>query len=1016
MKILNTVEQEAFDTPPVFNNLQRKRYFDFPSTILKLAKDLRSPTNQAYFLLGCGYFQASKKIFDARKYHQRDIDYVTRKLELSDIDISVYHTRTRLRHREQILSFYGFKSFDQAAKKLITQEIEPMVGSQLKPKLILLRIIDVLVREKIEIPDYFPLAEIILSAINDRKKVLTEIIETALTIDIKKLLDGFLVQSSSIEGEPSLSKTAVYRLTLLKKLSQSTKPSKIKKRVEDLKLIQGLYFKLQPVFDALALNHDGIRYYANSVIKSEIFQVSRRSDEDRYLHMIAFIGYQYYRLQDNLIDVLISSIKSYVSSSQREHKEKCYERRKQRNRAVSELLNYLDEDILNVLSDIRIIANSGQMKNKEKVNYIKSILEDPVENRLMSLKVELEVDLKEDDYYRILEEKSIRIQNRVSPIIKTISFQGEMGSEKLMAAIRFFIDREGAIDKTAPVDFLEPAEKDAIIDDGGKFRPSLYKAFLFIGVMGAIKSGVLNLKHSYKYRALDNYLIDREIWEQEKDILLERAELDAFKNPGEVLSVLDHELYAQYIKTNQNIREGCNPHVTFTKSEEIRIRTPKLDEDSDSGSLQEFFPERQYVSLLEVLSTVNRYSGFLDEFHHWQQRYNRVKPPDKIFFAGIIAMGCAIGIRKILRISRQISESDLEHSVNWYFSRGNTLAANDKIIKLIDRMELPSLYRRSMEYLHTSSDGQKFEVRADSLNANYSFKYFGKWQGVSVYSFIDERNLLWYSVVISSAERESAYVIDGLMHNDVIKSDIHSTDTHGYSEAIFGTMHLLGFSYAPRIKNIKRQRLYIFKSRKVFDRSQFKIAPTRYIDKKTIEDNWDDILRFIATIKLKKTTASDIFRRLNSYSKQHALYRAIKAFGQIIKSFFILRYIDDLELRQVIQKQLNKIESSHRFARAISVGNPKEFTEAEKEEQEIAEGCKRLIKNAIICWNYLYLSQKIAETDNQGDRDALIKAVTTGSIVSWRHINLLGEYDFSDEKLQDSIGIKPPKNLGILTG
>jgi hypothetical protein len=30
MKILNTVEQEAFDIPPVFNSVQRKRFFDFP--------------------------------------------------------------------------------------------------------------------------------------------------------------------------------------------------------------------------------------------------------------------------------------------------------------------------------------------------------------------------------------------------------------------------------------------------------------------------------------------------------------------------------------------------------------------------------------------------------------------------------------------------------------------------------------------------------------------------------------------------------------------------------------------------------------------------------------------------------------------------------------------------------------------------------------------------------------------------------------------------------------------------
>jgi hypothetical protein len=33
--------------------------------------------------------------------------------------------------------------------------------------------------------------------------------------------------------------------------------------------------------------------------------------------------------------------------------------------------------------------------------------------------------------------------------------------------------------------------------------------------------------------------------------------------------------------------------------------------------------------------------------------------------------------------------------------------------------------------------------------------------------------------------------------------------------------------------------------------------------------------------------------------------------------------------------------------------------------------------------------------------------VANGSAVSWQHINLLGEYDFSDEKLQDTVGITP---------
>ena len=111
----------------------------------------------------------------------------------------------------------------------------------------------------------------------------------------------------------------------------------------------------------------------------------------------------------------------------------------------------------------------------------------------------------------------------------------------------------------------------------------------------------------------------------------------------------------------------------------------------------------------------------------------------------------------------------------------------------------------------------------------------------------------------------------------------------------------------------------------------------------------------IATIKLKEVTASDLFRRLNSYSKQHALYRALKAFGQIPKSLFILQVIDDPVLRQAIEKQMDRIEHVHRFTRAVSVGNPREFLQAEKEDEEMAEACKRLIKNCIICWNYLYM-------------------------------------------------------------
>ncbi len=104
------------------------------------------------------------------------------------------------------------------------------------------------------------------------------------------------------------------------------------------------------------------------------------------------------------------------------------------------------------------------------------------------------------------------------------------------------------------------------------------------------------------------------------------------------------------------------------------------------------------------------------------------------------------------------------------------------------------------------------------------------------------------------------------------------------------------------------------------------------------------MLRLAATIKLKITPASQIFKRFNSYTKQHKLYQALKAYGRIIKSLFILTYIDDVELRQTIEKQLNKVEHSHKFASAVlrqEPGVPSRPTKKSSRRLKHASGLSR---------------------------------------------------------------------------
>ena len=222
----------------------------------------------------------------------------------------------------------------------------------------------------------------------------------------------------------------------------------------------------------------------------------------------------------------------------------------------------------------------------------------------------------------------------------------------------------------------------------------------------------------------------------------------------QTLATLATRLDQQYHQTNQHILAGANPHVQFRKDGTFHVRTPPI-EPEDSAPLLGLLPKRRFISLLEVLATVQRFTRFLEAFAPWRVQYARTKPADRVFYAGIIGYGCFIGTRKIASISSGLSESELEGTVNGYFTLDNIHGANDRIVQFMDGLALPQVYRRSEGPLHTSSDGQKFEVRADSLNANYSFKYFGKGKGVSIYSFIDERHLLFYSTVISAAERET---------------------------------------------------------------------------------------------------------------------------------------------------------------------------------------------------------------------------------------------------------------------
>lgn len=111
------------------------------------------------------------------------------------------------------------------------------------------------------------------------------------------------------------------------------------------------------------------------------------------------------------------------------------------------------------------------------------------------------------------------------------------------------------------------------------------------------------------------------------------------------------------------------------------------------------------------------------------------------------------------------------------------------------------------EGTRSSSDGQRFGVQGSSLLSAFYPRYFGYYDRVvTVYTHMSDQFGVFSTQAISCAEREALYVLNGLLEHDTdLDIQQHFTDTHGFTEQLFGLCYLLGFSFMPRIKNFKNR-------------------------------------------------------------------------------------------------------------------------------------------------------------------------------------------------------------------
>ena len=106
----------------------------------------------------------------------------------------------------------------------------------------------------------------------------------------------------------------------------------------------------------------------------------------------------------------------------------------------------------------------------------------------------------------------------------------------------------------------------------------------------------------------------------------------------------------------------------------------------------------------------------------------------------------------------------------------------------------------------------------------------------------------FYPKVINTNAKDAVHVIDGLLHHETdLIIEEHYTDTAGYTDQVFGLSHLLGFRFAPRLRDLSNAKLYTIDKLDGFKNIENLFRGK--INMKIIQANYDDVLRLAHSIR-----------------------------------------------------------------------------------------------------------------------------------------------------------------------